>query len=337
MKRAVVIDVASHYQLLCAISYCAFKQINDLTVHIIPNMNGIFMLSEGLFQVGGVSVRVVHQVKSGGWAEKFVRFFLLRIFERGTQSNSTFLGHHSYFKPQGLRFVDEQHLTTFSIEEGIGTHGNLRHHLRAARLEGLRFPIAKYCLKKVLSKRIFVDECWGFINDRKSPGRNGDHLVDTVKKLVHARWESGQLVYSSFSLASADEGKAVIFSSPLVRLGIVSAKNYKEIIEAAVRILRSQGAVEVYVKPHPVEHDFQIYDECGIKLIPAQLPGEIVLGATSWGSVVGFNSGILILAKKVFGYDSYSLNNLVPADTREKVALEGELGGLFDSYVSYIG
>jgi hypothetical protein len=304
MQRFIFTDLVSPFHMAAAI--VAARRLSDGPAEIelrqVPNVNGEFLLGESSRTFGPlwVHVRCCRQPNNSyfTWALKFVCFILLKWGGRRSRSavDSIWLGHHTYFKPTALAAVRVRDLPKVRIvafEEGVGTYGDMAHHVWASRLVHLSFPRTKYVLRRVLAKRIFVDAVSSVMTGSADDG----DLARVMRWMVENLYEGG--LAGSIDLSEGDlrQKRVLIAGSPFHALGELSRDEYRAVLRKVLRNIEGK----IWVKPHPLERDLTIYREIGVECLSANLPGEAVVAALAPVTVVGFGTGLLRTAARIPG------------------------------------
>ena len=325
LAKAVGSDVITYYHLASIVSFCIANNVGELEVRAIQSMNGEKLLKEGVFVLDGLRVRICYGSKENETLSCSLFVVLSRLFSLvSDRSSQTWIGHHSYFKPNYIASRYISRAKTFSFEEGIGTFGSLGYHRNVARRENHKFPILKFMTKKILSSRLFVDYPWYPVAE------NDPKKIAFLKK-------SFELIGFEIFQGLADELKSfsgkpvvVILGAPLVRLGLIDGKEYEDVLSRLVSKIESNGCLPVYKA-----HHLEIID--GIKLFDSILktpaPAEVLVSVIAPKSVVGFSSGALISSSKIFGVEAYNATSLLPENVREAISIDGHLRKIFDSCV----
>ncbi len=118
--------------------------------------------------------------------------------------------------------------------------------------------------------------------------------------------------------------KVLIVGQPLCGIGLLDARQVRQISMMIADWLKAQGVQEVYYKPHPrdPEHEFQV---AGSQVLEITVPLEQHLLQAPYSAIVGVDSTTLLLAKQMFGaripVHSFGMNLLKNATSESLVQL----------------
>lgn len=234
-----------------------------------------------------------------------------------------YLGHHSYFKPNGFASKYIPSARTFSFEEGLGTYGTLAHHVRVARREGMKFPFLKFFIRKALGSKAFVDSRWTpmlFESD--------DDLLPL--KTIFSAFPGAFHFSIQSDLAGPQTGKTMLFfTAPLVELGILSRSEYANLLRRVTDAI-AESSMQVVFKPHPLERNWNDEFPC----VRTDAPSEVVIPMVNPQCVGGFSTGALITARLIFKLESFSFNAFLPQEAARQIRIEGPAAGLFARHVT---
>jgi hypothetical protein len=221
-------------------------------------------------------------------------------------------------------------LSTFTFEEGIGTYGGLKHHIRAAKRERRRFPILKYWGRKLLATKAWNDHKWGVLADDSEQTRHA--YLAAIAGLSRTVYRDRVAELAEIK-ESAGERLVLFFSTPLVELFGLAPDDYVRLLK---RISESLAAEDfnMMIKPHPLERTISLLREAGVPVIDSRLPGELVIHELSPSVVAGFNSTALLTARLLFDIRSISFGSYLAEKQAVAAALDGGLKGLFDKFVT---
>ncbi|WP_139790130.1 polysialyltransferase family glycosyltransferase [Halomonas sp. BC2] len=262
--------------------------------------------------------------------QDFFPSFLARLFFKNNLKGNGFLylGHHTYFKPSVLSFFENalfgKCVRTFSFEEGIGSYHNLSQEREVARREGKRFYLARFFFeKKFLSSRWLIDCKWGLLSQRQDEKVRYWHQAAVSELAFNVYKQSGEC---------NDAGDSVLyFTSPLVELGLITARENKELMIKIKNFFLDRGKV-LKVKPHPLDRQpYQEMLDSGCVVV-SQAPAEVHLSKFRYAAVAGMNSGALLTASIMFGCQAVNFQSCLPSDAKSKLVLCEELESLFFKY-----
>lgn len=334
MAKAVVTDVISAFHIISSISFCLSRpEITELEVHLNKNINGSYLIEQGL--LSGTRLELSIKYSDSGLPNrlllwKFLAFTANRFLKRNIKNPRLYVGHHSYFKPTVMGKLESISFQTFSFEEGIGSYSGIMHHIKSAKLIGIRYPAIKFLLRKILASSIWVDYKWGVID------KTGNLEVKYYKEAI-AEF-SGLTRDGSFlfpKLSKWEDVGVVFFSSPLVELKLLPKESYADILLKIKGNFESLG-LSMKIKPHPLESDVSYLEEVGFDIEKGNYPAEVLLMRAKPQIVAGFNSGSLIIANKLFGIRAISFISFLPDVVIKKVTLQGSLGRIFNSCVEAV-
>ena len=280
-----------------------YKDVEHIEIELIPGLNGSYCLPELQFLLEGRSVRVVHGKKARpglcALLKLSLKFLAYLLFGRRKQNPKYILMHHTYIKPtifSPLTVKESCSAWVITFEEGVGTYGDLSHHLKAAKLEKKKFPVISHFLRKFLSEfsraRFSVLDCC-----QPSDAQNFQKSVLAIARETHA-WEI--IATSLAHLKQKDDAtvRVIIFGSPFVDLGCISTDTYRKYIRS---LLAGHAGCHVFVKPHPLEEkSLPIYRELGASMLEPSIGGEVVIDLIRPTLVIGFHSGSLLVARNVY-------------------------------------
>lgn len=325
LTKAVITDVITYFHLASALSFCLKSGVTQVLVFVIPGMAGKYLVPTGKYRVVGMTVLIVEQGRfSRGNPCGAMLALLTRLFTRARRKQpDRYLGHHSYFKPNGLASRYVSSARTFSFEEGLGTYGTLAHHVRVARREGIKFPFLKFVIKKALGTGVFVDTRWTpMLFETESD-------LWPLKTVFSAFPQAFGFAFESDLEGSGGERVMLFFTAPFVELGILSRHEYSNLLRRISEALAQDG-IRVLFKPHPLEQDWS--DE--FPSLRTTAPSEVAIPMLNPACVGGFSTGALITAKLIFKLNAFSFNSFLPAAAREQLRIEGPMARLFSSYVT---
>ncbi|MAI34818.1 MAG: hypothetical protein CMM07_24525 [Rhodopirellula sp.] len=287
-------------------------------------MSGGYLVPTGKFSIAGMKVQIVEQerFRKGNLCGMMLALMMRVLPPFLRKKPDRYLGHHSYFKPNGFAAKYASSGRTFSFEEGLGTYGTLAHHVRVAKREGMKFPFLKFCIKKALGSRIFVDRRWTpmlFESD-------GDLLP--LKTVFSAFPKAFEYTIESDIEGAGAERVMLFFTAPLVELGILSRNEYANLLHSISDTLAQVG-VRVLFKPHPLERDWNDEFPC----VRTQAPSEVAIPMLNPECVGGFSTGALITAKLIFKLKAFSFNSFLPWEAAEQLRIEGPVARLFSRHV----
>lgn len=326
MKKAIITDVITYFHLASALSFCLKMGVSSVLVLVRPGMDGVLHLRPGVYSISGLRVRIQAQrdINAGNVCDAFLALCkrLVSLVKKG--SGDMLIGHHTYFKPGSITAKYSGNATTFSFEEGLGTYGNLAHHLKVSKRERLSFPRTKFYLKKLLNTPIFADESW-----RPLYVESVEDL-SLLRKVFHSLPNAFDLTLSVNKNAGDGYKKRTMlfFTAPLVELGLIDRDEYHSVLSQIERSLLAKG-VEVVFKPHPLEE----WLDSKFTYLDAKVPSEVVVSAFEPDYVGGFSTGALITSRLIFGITAISFNSFLPERLRTEVALEGDIAELFNRHV----
>lgn len=324
VTKAVITDVITYFHLASALSFCLKNGVTQVLVFVIPGMSGKYLVPTGKFRVVGMTVHIIEQGRFGkGKPCGAMLALLTRLARRALGKHSDrYLGHHSYFKPNGLASRYVSSARTFSFEEGVGTYGTLAHHVRVARREGIKFPFLKFVIKKALGTGVFVDTRWTpMLFENESD-------LWPLKTVFSAFPQAFGFAFESDLEGAKGEGVMLFFTAPFVELGILSRQEYSNLLRRISESLAQDG-IRVLFKPHPLEQDWS--DE--FPSLRTRAPSEVAIPMVKPACVGGFSTGALITAKLIFKLNAYSFNSFLPSAAREQLRIEGPIARLFSSHV----
>lgn len=341
--KVILSDVISFYHLLSGVSYGFYKKeaMREVKIILLKNSREEYLLPEGKIHINGCALEIKYSKKESSWAMKFIIFMLaraVRLVWCGSQVDAVFLGHHTYFKPSTLQLLTLKEiwsLHTFAFEEGVGTYGGLKHHIRAAAREGRRFPILKYLFRRFLQAKIFLDERWGAIGGR----HDSSEVITSHNKAL----ELLDILYDNtfprmgLNLSNTDDSikRAIFFTTPLVEIGVLSQYEYMQVLTKIKNRLNSLGFT-VYFKLHPTECVAAAKDYDNLLFLGSKLPAELLLYKVKPDLVAGFNSGALILAKYIFALNAIECLDILPVEAANKLRYSDDLELLFKRAVKSI-
>lgn len=267
---AVAFDVVSLFHVYSAVaSFLEFSDKPRLVIFLKQNRLGSYCLPEDVFSIRGreIYVRHDHKKKKGiDWVFKFIAFSIIRFF--CNRKRRSFILHHTYFKPTGLRFFgwrDLLGLRVVSFEEGIGSYGDVQHHLAVAVRETKKNPRLNFWLKSALI--FFVDEKYSVLKKQKT-WEGACHKFRIAVSAVNDHFYSSRTKEIGREFFG-NKRVCVFFPSPgFVALYKNSEVEYKKELE----IMRLKfDEVEIFVKPHPLDENLDIYKSVGFKVLPRDL------------------------------------------------------------------
>jgi hypothetical protein len=327
MAKLIATDIISGFHLLGAINfYLKNPQIAEIEIHLIPNMQGKYLLKEGEIQSKNRSIKIIHtQNEKGITIKKFLEFTCKRLIKTTPTTPEIFLGHHTYLKPSILLKANTtpSKIFIFTFEEGIGSHGGLLHHLRSSRRERKKFAVIKYILRKTLRAKLWVNEHSSLLTYKNLPHTD---LINATSELSKLQWKNGETIFPAHS--KTPDNSAIFFSSPLIELGHTSESEYIETFSKIALYFKKKG-LRLFIKPHPLERTSNLLFNLGLEIIHESSPAEILISRLKPNIVAGFNSGALISANLILGQKSLSLINALPKNIQKHVEPDKSLALLF--------
>lgn len=305
MTQVKAFDIMSFFHVFSVLAAAQrYGNIKSIEINLLPGLNGAYCLPETKFSFKGAQVHIRqndYKNKNGydnmKCALKFLIYIGLGIWKK---SPKIILMHHSYLKPTiffSSSIRDCADLWTVSFEEGVGTYGDLRHHLDIARIEGKKLPIFSYYLKKFLS--FFLRDKFSVLSNCEATDAQAfKNAVSAIAALTTAKDGLPKSIKTTNEDVLRNK-KILFFGSPYVDRQGVSKESYKSYIQ---KIIENNKDVTFVAKPHPLEKkSLQIYDELGASLIDNSISGEIAISILKPDMVIGFYSGVLLVARNVYG------------------------------------
>lgn len=321
-KVAYVTDVISYFHLLSAVGYCLKEQVEVLHIYTLPDLNGVYHIEDSNYVVGSLLLKIERQ-GINGFPYKEIR--RRKHEDKKRKSTIFYIGHHTYNKSIVKGVFGGENIKYFSFEEGVGSYSNFSYYLSVCKRENIKFPVAKYIMKKILGSAIFVDCKYSVLNE------NSDE--NDVSAFRESATLLGEILMpdSPSPEYNGYEKIALFISSPFHLLKILTEEEYLNVLEEVFARLSGQGYRCLY-KPHPLESDyslakkigFDVWQDCAIEMGLAKLNPDIC---------IGFNSGSLISASKVFGIPSYHLLDSMPENVNRRDLMPRNIFKVFNKYV----
>lgn len=280
-----------------------YSNIKSIEINLLPGLNDTYCLPELIFSFNEAQVLIRHtnkNIKTHGHIKYALKFLLYIGRGAWKKEPNTILMHHSYLKPTILSsssIRDCSDLWAVSFEEGVGTYGDLHHHLDIACIEGKKLPVLSYYLKKILS--LFLRDKFSVLsNCSASDAQAFKNAVGTISNLTFAKDKLQKAIKTRHKELLINK-KILFFGAPYVDRQNVSNEEYKIYIR---KIIEENKNSTLFVKPHPLESkSLEVYDELGVPLIDKSIGGEVAISILQPDLVIGFYSGVLLVARNVYG------------------------------------
>lgn len=166
--------------------------------------------------------------------------------------------------------------TVVSVDEGLSSYGDARSRLRAMRREGAALPTALVRVIGGLAAYRICDEGW------------------RTYRWTGSRWEVNPCVVDEFHRRvtgpAGDPTAAVYLAQPWVRLGLMSAPDYRSHV-ARIQAACERGGLRLTVQPHHLEQPC-VYDGFDVSIGAA--PAEITKSILDAPIVIGEHSSALV-------------------------------------------
>ncbi|XEG71207.1 polysialyltransferase family glycosyltransferase [Pseudomonas sp. abacavir_1] len=333
MSKAIVTDIISGFHLIGVVNFCLNQgDIREIDAHLIGNMNNEYLLPEGLILTKRLKINIIHSHTN---TTPSIFDFLKHTWKRLTNRTKaelpvTWLGHHSYFKPSLVNYIDikNSNVRCFAFEEGIGSYGGLLHHIKASYREKKTFPILKYLARSILRSSIWIDKYSRTLNSSQGTNRT---LSNAVSEISESTWANGTPVYTVSQQISSNA--IILFTSPFVELGILSKQQYRVLLAEVNNYVR-QNNRSLVIKPHPLERSIRDIAPTEVEIIDSKVPAEVLIKKLEPQNVAGFNSGALITASLTLKKKSINLSHKLPAEAIKKIKLDPSLEKLFKDFVT---
>jgi Alpha-2,8-polysialyltransferase (POLYST) len=269
-------------------------------------------LEIGSLEVDGVAFRFVKQEKTHAGLPGFFSLVASTLaFFSGLFLNKkrlVFL-HHSYAKLTAFHFCklyDAPFAKFVSFEEGTGSYSDLKSWVKSSKIEGKLFPRISYYIKKCLGK-ICVENFRvldGFDSENSSSFRIA---VDAFEAF------NSPTIFACYDSLQASQNKqttCLFFTSPLVDYWGMSEKDYAFFVEA---VIGRFSDMEIWIKPHPLEkHSLSIYRSLGVRVLDGNIGGEFSLSRLKPNTVLGLMSGVMLVAKNIYGVNVFRVERYLP-------------------------
>lgn len=331
-KTAIAFDLISPFHIASALAAIGKDDnVTSAVLYILPNLQGKYVLEPQEFKFKGITVRIEIQPSiKGSKILNLIRFFIFWIMwltlGRFLQKRHYIL-HHTYFKVTCFQFLSLKEALRMeygAFEEGIGTYGDLKHHIAVAKRENKKFPILLNSLKSILKRLVNYN-----FRVLKNPDRKDlEAFYEAIGSLtINVYQKDVEIELSQLNSKSQMNSGVIFFSAPFIDLLNVSLKDFDDLLKS---ISMQYPPGSIYIKPHPLEiKSIPIYESHGFKVLSNKLPAEIVLYMLKPKKIIGAFSTSLLVAKHVFNIEIENLNlsSLEDESVKPTMAVESLFNG----------